>query len=137
MLNHLMNTRTLRLAVFAAAMAMLPAFVSVPAGAQDKTISKSELKDLIANAKTPVAHERIAQYFDAEATKYDADAKKHDEEASDYASHPSNPANGKDTVYSTDMQSHCSNLGAKLKEAAQEARMMAAGHREMAKEAAK
>ncbi len=136
-LNHLIKTRTLRLVVFAVATAMLTAVVSVPAGAEDKPMSKSELKDLIANAKTPAAHERIAQYFDAEATRYEADAKEHEEEASDYAAHPSNPANGKDTVYSTDMQSHCSNLGAKLKEAAQEARMLAAGHREMAKQAVK
>lgn len=115
---------------------MLPAVVSVPAGAKDKTISKSELRDLIANAKTPADHERIAQYFDAEAAKYEADAKKHEEEASYYAAHPTNPANGQGRVYSTEMQSHCSDLGAKLKEAAQEARMIAAGHREMAKETA-
>jgi hypothetical protein len=137
MLKHLIKTRTFRLAVFAVATAMLTAVISIPSVAKDKTIGKSELRNLIANAKTPAAHERIAQYFDAEATKYEADAKKHEEEASNYAAHPSNPANGKDTVYSTDMQSHCSNLAAKLKEAAQEARMLAASHREMAKEAVK
>lgn len=137
MLNHLISTQTLRLAVFTVATAMLATVASVTAGAKDKTISKSELRTLIANAKTPADHERIAQYFDAEATKYEADAKEHAEEASDYAAHPSNPANGKDTVYSTDMQGHCTNLGAKLKEAAQEARVIAAGHRKMAKEAAK
>jgi hypothetical protein len=125
------------LAVFAIGTAILTAVVSGPAGAEDKPISKGELKQLIANAKTPAAHERIAHYFDAEATKYEADAKEHEEEAGDYAAHPSNPANGKDTVYSTDMQGHCSNLGAKLKEAAQEARMLAASHRKMAKEPVK
>jgi hypothetical protein len=135
MLNHLMNARTLRLAVFAVATAMLTAVVSAPAGAKDKTLSQSELRSLVANAKTAADHERIAQYFDAEATKYEADAKKHEEEASYYAVHPT-PAIGKlQNLYSQNMQSHCPNLAAKLKEAAQEARLIAAGHREMAKEA--
>ena len=137
MLKYLMSTRALRLAVFAAAMAMLPSLVSVPADAKDKTLSKSELKHLIANAETKADHERIAQYFDAEATKYEADAKEHEEEAKDYAAHPSNPANGKDTVYSTDMQNHCSGIEVKLNEAAQEARALATGHREMAEKAVK
>jgi hypothetical protein len=136
MLNHLMNTRTLRLGVFAVAIAMLTAVVSVPAGAaKDKTLSKTELRNLVANAKTAADHERIAQYFDSVATKYEAESKKHEEEASYYAVHPT-PATGKQQgFYSQSMQRHCPNLAAKLKEAAQEARLIAAGHREMAKEA--
>lgn len=136
MTNHLINTRALRLAAFAVAIALAPAVVSVPAGAKDKpTISKTELRTLIANAKTPADHERIAQYFDAEATKYEADAKKHEEEATYYASHTV-PAIGKaQGFYSREMQGHCPELAAKLKEAAQEARFIAAGHREIAKEA--
>src|SRR5438067_1854770 len=95
MLNHLMNTRTLRLAVFAVAAAMLIAMVSAPAGAaRAKPLSSSDLKNLVANAKTAADHERIAQYFDSEATKYEADAKKHEEEAGYYAVHPT-PAIGK------------------------------------------
>ena len=135
MLNHLINTRTLRLAVFAVATAILATTVSITAGvAKDKTLSKTELRNLIENAKTPADHEQIAQYFDAEAAKYEADSKKHGEEATYYAAHTAPPIGKTKGFYSQEMQSHCPNLASKLKEAAQEARMIAAGHREMAKE---
>ena len=133
MLNNLINARALRLAVFAAATAILATTVSVGV-AKDKTLSKTELRHIIENAKTPADHEQIAQYFDAEAAKYEADAKKHAEEATYYAAHTV-PAIGKQQgFYSKEMQDHCPNMASKLKEAAQEARMIAAGHREMAKE---
>lgn len=133
MRNHLINAQTLRLAVLAVAFAVVPALV-IPAGAKDKTVSKSELKTLIVNAKTPADHERIAQYFDGQAAKYEAEARKHEEEATYYASHVQ-PAIGKNQgFYSREMQDHCPKMAAKLKEAAQEARMMAVGHRELAKE---
>ena len=87
MLNHLMNARTLRTAVFAIAVGMLAA-VSVPAGAKDKPLSKTELKSLVANAETKADHERIAQYFDAEAVRYDAESKDHGELAPFYQRNP-------------------------------------------------
>ena len=131
---HLMNAWTLRLAVLAVAFTVVPALV-VPAGAKDKSMSKSELRTLILNAKTPADHERIAEYFDAQALKYEEEAKKHEEEATYYTSHVQ-PAIGKNQgFYSREMQDHCPKMAAKLKEAAQEAHMMAAGHRELAKQA--
>lgn len=133
MLNHLINIRTLRLAVFAAA--MLTAVVSVPAGAADKTLSKSELKSLIANAETKAEHERIARYFDAEAAKYEAEAKDHGELAQLYQRNtPANP-----TKYPGSMQTfnHCDSLSKSLQQAAENARQMAADHRGMEKEAKK
>ena len=134
MKNHLINPWTLRLAVLTIAFAVVPALVG-PAGAKDKTLSKGELRTLILNAKTPADHERIAQYFDAQAVKYEEAAKKHENEAAYYASHVQ-PAIGKNQgFYSREMQDHCPKMAAKLKEAAQEARMMAASHRELAKEA--
>ena len=134
MRKHLINARPLRLATLTLTLAVIAALVP-SAGAKDKTMSKSELRTLIVNAKTPADHERIAQYFDAQAVKYEAEAKQHEEEATYYASHVQ-PANGKNQgFYSREMQDHCPKMAAKLKEAAQEARMMAAGHRELAKEA--
>lgn len=133
MKNHLMNTRTLWLAALAVALSVAPALV-VPAGANDKTISKTELRTLIVNAKTPADHERIAEYFDTQAVKYDTEAKKHEEEATYYASHVQPPIGKNQGFYSREMQDHCPKMAAKLKEAAQEARAMAAGHRELAKE---
>ncbi len=135
MLNHLINTRTLRLAVFAVATAMLTAVVSVPAGAKDKPLSQSELKGLIANAETKAEHERIAKHFDAEAAKYEAEAKDHGELAQLYQRNtPANP-----TKYPGSMQTfnHCDSLSKSLQQAAENARQMAADHRGMEKEAKK
>ena len=133
MLNHLMNTRTLRLAVFAVATVMLTAVVSVPAGAKDKTPSKTELKSLIANAETKADHERIAQYFDAEAASYEAEAKDHGELAPFYQKSP-DPALSKHPASPRSFE-HCDSLTKSLKQAAENARQLAADHRGMAKEA--
>ena len=135
MLNHLINTRTLRLAVFAVATAMLTTVVSVPVGAADKTLSKSELKSLIANAETKAEHERIAKHFDAEAAKYEAEAKEHGELAQLYQRNTSPTP----TKYPGSMQTfnHCDSLSMSLQKAAEEARALAADHRGMEKEAKK
>lgn len=127
--------------VTAIALAMLIAGAkTVQLQAQDSkanaTLSKKQLKDLIANANTPADHERIAQYYDAEGARYEADAKQHADEATYYAGHQHPTAEGHSpNNYSQYMLSHCPQIAAKLKEAAQEARALAAGHREMAKAA--
>src|SRR5437773_9699982 len=133
-MDHLINTRILRLAVLTVAIALAPAVVSIAAGAKHKAISKSELKHLIATAETKTDHERIAQYFDDEAAKYEAESKEHGELAQAYRK--SGPASAK---YPGSMQTsnHCDSLSKSLQQAAENARQMAADHREMAKEAAK
>ena len=133
MLNHLMNTRTLRTTVFAVAVGMLTAMVSVPAGAKDKPWSKTELKGLTSSAETKAAHARMAQYFEAEATKYEAEAKEHGELALLYQRNSS----ASPTKYPGSMQSfnHCDSLRKSLQQAAENARELAAEHRGMEKEA--
>jgi hypothetical protein len=127
--------------VTAVALGMLFAGVeTVPMQAQDSkanvTLSKKQLKGLIANANTPADHERIAKYYDAEAARYEADSKQHEDEASYYAGHQHPTAEGHSpNNYPQYMLNHCPQIAAKLKEAAQEARALAAGHREMAKTA--
>ena len=131
MLNHLINTRTLRLAVFAVATAMLTAVVSVPAGAADKPLTKSELKNLVANAETKADHERIAQYFEAEAARYEAESKDHGELAPFYQRNP-DPALSKHPGSPRAFE-HCDSLSKSLQKAAEDARQLAAEHRGMAK----
>ncbi len=135
MWNRWISTRTLGLAVFVVATAMLTAVVSVPAGAQDKTLSKSELKSLISNAETKANHESIAHYFDAEATKYDAEAKDHGELAPFYQRNP-DPAISKHPGSHRSFQ-HCDSLSKSLHQAAEDARQLAAEHRQMANEVKK
>ena len=131
MLNHLMNTRALTLAVFAIATAMLTTVVSVPAGAKDKLLSQKELKNLIAKAETKAEHERIAQHFEAEAARWEAEADTHGELAQYYRRNP-DPAAWR---YSRSPRSseHCDSLSKDLRLAAQESRQLAADHRDMAK----
>ena len=126
-----MNTRTLRTALLAGVLAMVGAALSAPAGAQVTLLSKSELKNLIANAKTAADHERIAAHFDARAAQLEADAKDHDELAQDYKGHP--PVSRR--VEKSQSYEHCLELAKDFAKAAQDARRLAADHRAMAKEA--
>jgi len=108
-------------------------FAAAGLGASDKPLSKSELKHLIATAKEPADHERIAEYFDAEARKYEAEAKEHAELAPYYKEHPPSQP----TKYPGAMQTfqHCDSLSKSLMKAAEDARALAADHRAMAKQA--
>ena len=138
MLDRLINTRTLRLVVFAAAMAMLAVAVSVPAGAaKAKTLSQSELKNLIANAKTAADHERIAQHFDSEATKYEAESKDHGELAASYQAYARTSTVPYKAAATASVRNaeHCDRIGGQLRNAAEDARQLAAEQRGMAKEA--
>jgi len=130
MLNHLMNTRTLRTAVMAVAVGMLTAMVSVPAGAADKPLTKSEVKNLIAHAETKADHERIAKYFDAEAVKYEAEAKDHGDLAQVYRK-----AGAPSAKQPTNTFNHCDSFAKSLEQAAENARQLAADHRAMATDA--
>ena len=135
MLNHITNTSAFKAVVSTAAIAVLAVFVSVPAGAKDKLLSKSELKSLVANAETKADHERVAQYFDAEAMRYEAEAKDHGELAPFYQRSP-DPALSKHPGSQRSFQ-HCDSLSKSLKQAGEDARALAGEHREMAKEAKK
>jgi hypothetical protein len=95
-------------------------------------LSKQQLNTLIADAKTPAEHQRIAQYFDAEAAKYAAEAKEHEGLAQAYLK--SGPASAK---YPGGMQtfSHCESMSKSLQKAAENARQLASDHQQMAKNA--
>ena len=133
MTKRMMNTGILKAALLTTAVAVLTVFVSVPAGAKDKPLTKSEVKALIATAETKAEHERIAQYFDAEAAKYDTEAKEHAELAGVYQkSTPSAKPPGPSQTFN-----HCDSLSKSLQKAADDARALAAEHRQMAHEAKK
>jgi hypothetical protein len=131
MLNELMKLRMLK------ALLMIPVlafFVSMSTGATENKLSRSELKRLIATAETKADHERIAEYFDSEAARYDSEAKEHSELAQFYDKNPSGT-----TKYPGTMQTsaHCTSLSKSLRQAAEDARALAAAHRKMAEEAKK
>ena len=134
MRKHFTNTKLFKTAVLALTMAVA-GVVSVPAGAKDNPLTKSELKSLVTNAETKAEHERIAQYFDAEAVRYETEAKDHAELAPFYKKSP-DPALSKH-VGSPRAFEHCDALSKNLLKSAEEARNLAAEHRGMAHDAKK
>ena len=134
MFRQMMNTSAFKAVVSTVAVAVLAVFVSVSAGAYAKLLSKSEVKSLAATAETKAEHERIAQYFDAEAAKYEAEAKDHSELAVVYQKRgtPSAKMPGPSQTFN-----HCDSLSKSLQKAADDARALAAEHRGMSNEAKK
>ena len=93
--------------------------------------SKHQLKTLIATAKTPAEHLRIAQYYKAKALDYLAQAKEHEEMLAAYKGNP---------YFSTSksqgsLASHCGFFIQTFKEMAAKSQELAKLHEEMATEA--
>lgn len=126
------NVFRLRAALVLGLVTVLAVAVSVQADGT-KLLKKTELKNLIANARTSADHERIAQHFDGEAARWEAEANTHEELEQFYRRNP-DPAAWR---YSRSPRSfeHCVSLVKDLRSAAQESRQLAADHREMAKDA--
>lgn len=100
-----------------------------------QTLSKAELKKLVATASTPQDHERIAKHFDAKAAQYETDAKDHEELAAEYKANPTGHEQKHPMTGLT--AEHCLYFAKEARRAAEEARKVAADHRAMAKPAAK
>src|SRR5262245_44984488 len=126
MSRHMINMPALGLAIFVVATILASAVAS---GAKATSLSKNEPRTLIATEQTQAVHERIAQYFDAETAKYEADAKDHADLAQFYQQHTA-----MSPKYPGGQQSfqHCDALSKSLAQAAENARQLAAEHREMA-----
>ena len=84
----------------------------------------AEMPEFISSASTAADHQRIADYFAKKAAGFEAEARQHEKMAASYSGRP----RGDPGVWAA----HCSNLKAKLKEAAQEARALEKGHRDLA-----
>ncbi len=85
----------------------------------------------IATAKTPADHEAIAAYYDKEAAEAQAKAESHSKMGEEYKK-----ASGHLTE-KLHIDQHCERLTKSYARAADEAKALAAAHREMAKQAEK
>lgn len=103
-----------------------------PVPGQDK-VSRSELKELIKNAKEPADHQRIARYFNEEADRLEAEAQEHIDLAALYRANPT-PEERK-LPMSGRTAGHCDYFAKAAREAAHADRQIAAAHLEMAKTA--
>ncbi len=109
--------------------------LSMPSFANDRPLMKNglvlttkEAKELIATAKTPKDHLKLALYFNQQADKYEADAKDHDEMIEAYR-------NSQLGRLQASIE-HCKFLAKSNRESAAAFREMAAEHERMAREAA-
>lgn len=96
-------------------------------------LTKKEVKALVATAKTPEDHLKLARHFRQQADTLEAEAKEHDELALEYRKNPSPmamkmPMSGRSAE-------HCEYFARSAREAAKAARELAASHEEMAKQA--
>ena len=93
-------------------------------GACSSTPPVAEMPEFISSASTASDHQRIADYFAKKAAGYEAEAKQHEKMVTAYSGRPKGDVGM--------WASHCGALKAKLKEAAQEARALEKGHRDLA-----
>lgn len=122
-------------AVIALALGTIPApgVAAQTAAPQQQTqrLTKKELKMLIANARTPEDHRRIAAYYRAEGDQLKVKQRAHEEELAEYLKNPSSHPVPKWPT----MDQHCRQLIFYYDKAAQMAFAMADLHEKMAKEA--
>jgi hypothetical protein len=108
-----------------------------PAGAaKPAKLSAKQVKELVANAKTPADHLRLAAWYKGEADKLEAEANDHEGLADIYRSHPA-VLGSKSSVPISGSAMHCSNLAKSLRDAAKEDRELATEHELMANGAEK
>lgn len=102
-----------------------------PAVESKGMLKPKEVKALVANAKTPADHMKLARHFNAMAAKHEADAAEHEALAEEYAKQP---RPGAKTPMSGNTPEHCKYYAEHCRKAAAEMKAMAAAHEAMAKE---
>jgi hypothetical protein len=128
--DHLIGMRIAKTVVFAVAFAL-----AVSGAGPERPLTQTELKRLIMNAQTKTDHERIAEYFEAEAARYEVDAKDHADLAQFYKKKEIQDPALSNHPASLRAFEHCDALFRSLQKAAEQARNLAAEHRGMAHEA--
>ena len=106
----------------------------------ESATTKKQAKALVASAKTPEDHMKVAAYFNQEADRMEEDAKQHADLAQVYRRKPYTTAvgekqSGTGSIFRT--AEHCDSSAKSLRDAAKSLRELAAEHELMAKEASK
>ena len=131
------NTKCLRAVASGLLFGLLVTFASGPAMAvEPKGIMKpKEVRTLVAIARTPADHMKLARHFSAMAAKHEAEAVEHEALAVEYTRNPT--VSSIKRPMSGDTAEHCKYFAEHCRNAAKEMRAMAAAHEAMAKEAEK
>lgn len=95
-----------------------------------KNLTRKELRALIASAKTPAEHERIAVYYRAEAQRFQGKYREHEEDLAEYDKNPLRYP----SKYPM-MGDHCRSLASYYQMAARRATALAEMHESLARKA--
>ena len=93
--------------------------------------SKRQLNTLIATAKTPAEHQRIAQYYQAKSQDYLAQAEEHEQMVAAYKANPSLTAKSQASTIN-----HCEYFVKTFNELAVKSQELAKQHEQMAEDVA-
>jgi len=122
-----------RTIVFLSSVVLALVFFASTSSAQQspEKLTKQQLATLIATAKTPAEHERIAQYYQAKAVEYQADAREHEQMIAVYKANSilSNDKNQINTI------GHCQYFVSTFNALAENSQQLAVSHERMAQEA--
>ena len=112
----------------------LVVFVAAGYSAAGKpSLSKKEVKALIASAKTKEDHLKLADYYEGETARLEAEANDHAEMAEMYRKNPTPLAVKHPEAIG---EGHCKEIARRFRESATKTQELAAMHEEMAKAAA-
>ena len=103
------------------------------AAGQRPSLSKKEVKALIASAKTKEDHLKLAEFYKTEVARLQAEATDHDEMAEMYRKNPSPMAVKHPEAIG---EGHCKEIARRFRESASKAQELAIMHEAMAKAAA-
>ncbi len=115
---------------FALALGAFGQIATAPRHPAEK-LSKQQLLSLIATAKTPADHRRIAQYYEAKAQDYLAQSKEHEQMAEQYKKNPLISS----SKWSTATIGHCEYFAQSFKADAVKMQELAQLHEQMAQAA--
>jgi hypothetical protein len=94
-------------------------------------LSNKELKALVASAKSPEDHLKLARHYRAVAEEHEAAAAEHEALADEYAKHPPRGPAAKQHL-GPKSAAHCKYFAEHCRKAAEQMRELAAAHEEMA-----
>ena len=117
------------LSMFSLALVMTVAAFGQTASTQQtkpEHFSKRQLNSLIATAKTPAEHQRIAQYYQAKAQDYLAQAEEHEQMVAAYKANPSLTAKSQASTIN-----HCEYFVQTFKDLAAKSQELAQLHEQM------
>jgi len=95
---------------------------------QAEKLTKQQLQSLIASARTPADHQRIARYYEAQAQSDLAQAREHAQMAAQFKQNPITTS----SKWSTGTVNHCEYLAQSLTKEAAKMQQLAQDHEQMA-----